>query len=69
LQGLPTRGQRTHANKKTPKRLHQAVKNFPFRFNNTRHRFKKTYIKKKKSSVQSKNKPKKPVVKKKLKKK
>jgi small subunit ribosomal protein S13 len=30
LQGLPTRGQRTHANGKTPKALHKQLKFFPF---------------------------------------
>jgi len=32
LQGLPCRGQRTHANGRTPKRLKLQGKNFPFNF-------------------------------------
>lgn len=32
MQGLPSRGQRTHANAKTPKRLKSLGKNFPFKF-------------------------------------
>ena len=31
IQGLPTRGQRTHANGKTPKALHKQLSFFPFR--------------------------------------
>lgn len=31
MQGLPTRGQRTHANGKTPKALHKQLNFFPFR--------------------------------------
>jgi len=41
LQGLPCRGQRTHANGRTPRRLKKAVRNFPFKFNNSRRRFQK----------------------------
>jgi len=34
LQGLPTRGQRTHANGKTPKKLKLTGNNIPFKFKN-----------------------------------
>jgi len=63
LQGLPCRGQRTHANGRTPKRLKKMFKNFPFKFNNSQRKYQK-FMDFKKSKKQKPNlKIKKPVAK------